>query len=138
MLHYTDHYPGDPDPTARIVVDVLVSGELSSFIVDTGAPWCVLNPKIAQPLIDAGQAEEMHPGAYIIRGHKYDGMFFRLDLTLQDEVGNGIVIDTTLFVPTLQHDEEWMHPNFLGLVGFLDRIRFAVDPPENAFYFGAD
>jgi hypothetical protein len=31
----------------------------------------------------------------------------------------------------------WDLPNFLGLSGFLERIRFAVDPGSNLFYFGA-
>lgn len=138
VIYYLDTYPGDSNPPARIVIQVRIAGEFVPFLVDTGAPWCVLNPRIAQPLIDSGHAEQQNEGTYIIRGYKYNGIFFRLDLVLEDEAGNYIAVDATVFVPTLQFDEEWTHPNFLGLVGFLDRIRFAVDPQENAFYFGAD
>jgi hypothetical protein len=44
--------------------------------------------------------------------------------------------DKILFVPEMEPDEVWSYPNFLGLSGFLDRIRFAVDASDNAFYFG--
>lgn len=31
---------------------------------------------------------------------------------------------------------EWRRGNFLGYEGFLNRIRFAIDPSDNSFYFG--
>jgi hypothetical protein len=31
---------------------------------------------------------------------------------------------------------QWRGSNFLGYEGVLDRIRFAVDPRANLFYFG--
>jgi len=53
-----------------------------------------------------------------------------------DRQGQDLEIEATVFVPTLPPGETWRHPNFIGLSGFLERIRFAVDPEENAFYFG--
>jgi hypothetical protein len=50
--------------------------------------------------------------------------------------GDDLEIPATVFVPTIPPGETWLHPNFLGLTGLLDRIRFAVDPAENTFYFG--
>lgn len=50
--------------------------------------------------------------------------------------GLDLEVDATAFVPTLPSGERWPDPNFLGLSGFLERIRFAIDPAENAFYFG--
>jgi hypothetical protein len=31
---------------------------------------------------------------------------------------------------------EWLAPTFLGYMGLLERIRFAIDPQANQFYFG--
>lgn len=138
VLIYQDHYPGDADPTARMVVEVVIGGKFVSCIVDTGAPWCVLNPRLAQPLIDSGQAEELRTVTYIVRGYAYNGILFRLAIVLEDQSRASITVDATVFVPTVAPGDVWTHPNFLGLSGFLDRIRFAVDPAENAFYFGTD
>ena len=34
-------------------------------------------------------------------------------------------------------EERWGElPSFLGLMGCLERMRFAVDPLDNTFYFG--
>lgn len=55
---------------------------------------------------------------------------------LEAEKGESLTVDATVFVPKLE-DQEWRHPNFIGLSGFLERIRFAIDPDNNYFYFGA-
>jgi hypothetical protein len=43
------------------------------------------------------------------------------------------VVDATIFV-----SPDWHGPNFIGYQGLLQRIRFAVDPETNLFYFGRD
>ncbi len=46
--YYADRYPGD-ERNARIVVTVTPSlGHSIEMIVDTGAPWCVLDPELAE------------------------------------------------------------------------------------------
>jgi hypothetical protein len=60
----------------------------------------------------------------------------RANLTLEATSGEDLTVEATFFVPFLELDEVWNYPNFLGLGGFLDRIRYAVDASENAFYFG--
>ncbi|GAB4431459.1 MAG: hypothetical protein Fur0044_29050 [Anaerolineae bacterium] len=59
-----------------------------------------------------------------------------MSLSLQAETGDGVEVEATVFVPTLAPNDTWPHPNFIGLDGFLTRIRFAIDPTENTFYFG--
>jgi hypothetical protein len=39
-------------------------------------------------------------------------------------------VEATVFVASLQPEDEWTEPNFIGLKGCLDRMRFAVDPRE--------
>ncbi len=71
-----------------------------------------------------------------MRGQRFPGRLIRADLTLQAAYGADLTVEATIFVPTLESGQMWAHPNFLGLDGFLSRIRFTVDPAENAFYFG--
>jgi len=47
-----------------------------------------------------------------------------------------IVDSITMFIPQLQSGESWLLANFLGLSGFLERVRFAVDPANCMFYLG--
>ncbi len=50
--------------------------------------------------------------------------------------GESLDVETVAFIPNLPPGEVWPYPDFLGLDGFLNRIRFAVDPEHNLFYFG--
>lgn len=54
-----------------------------------------------------------------------------------EETDLSLEVNATVFVPNLRPNEVWPYPSFLGLSGFLERLRFALDPSENAFYFGA-
>jgi len=137
VTYYDDRFPGDEDDYVRVVILVMVAGILAPFIVDTGAPWCVLDPHLAQPQIKNGHADHIKNILYWVRRTPYKGALFRLDLSFQDRAtGNLTTVDATVFVPTLTLDDEWREPNFIGLKGCLERIRFAVDPAESAFYFG--
>src|SRR6266498_3673935 len=126
VTYYRDRYASDEEQTARIVIDARVSERLVSVIVDTGAPWCVLDPEIVQPLIADGYAEFLQPLRYLIRGYFHDGALFRLEITLEDEQGNALSVDATAFVPALDPGQEWHNPNFIGLDGCLNRIWFTV------------
>ena len=47
------------------------------------------------------------------------------------------LVDATVFVPDLKPDQAWGDlPSFIGLSGCLERMRFAVDPATEMFYFG--
>ncbi len=140
VTYYKDHYPNDEEPSPRMVLELFVVNRTAPFIVDTGAPWCVLDPAIAKSLIDSGYADHMFDARYYVRGYWYAGKIFRINMHLVDyhNPEKHTSIEATVFVPMLDADEEWLHPNFIGLDGFLNRMRFAVDPEENAFYFGAD
>ena|SRR5215471_2332109 len=47
------------------------------------------------------------------------------------EQGESLNIEASVFVAA-----DWYLGNFLGYTGFLERLRFAVDPGTNTFYFG--
>ncbi|MBU4185889.1 MAG: hypothetical protein KKI12_10135 [Proteobacteria bacterium] len=67
-----------------------------------------------------------------IRGEKTGGVLIRLPVRICAEQGEDIIIEGTVFVP----QDERNLPNFIGLDGFLSRIKFAINPQSNIFYFG--
>jgi hypothetical protein len=136
MARYVDHYPGQYD-TARIVVLISVGGlPPMEAVVDTGAPWCILDPSMAE-LLDVRESDA---GAQLqqlqTRWGLIEGQLHRVTVSLLAEDGNSLEFETTVLIPTVPPDTTWNRPNFIGLNNFLSRVRFAVDPNENAFYFG--
>lgn len=135
-MRYYDHYPEDA-PNVRMVLPVILGQkEPVEMIVDTGAQWCIIDPALVEILgLDYG--ENHTPAAkLIIREETFDGKLMRANIKIPAEKGDDLTVEATFFVPILQYGQTWNKPNFLGLDGFLNRIRFAVDPGENVFYFG--
>lgn len=62
---------------------------------------------------------------------QFHGSLFRGLITVLASSGESLDVEATAFLTP-----EWPGPNFLGYQGFLQRIRFAVDPENNLFYFG--
>lgn len=139
VTYYRDDYPGE-EGRSLIVLAVIVEKNLTiEAVVDTGAPWCVLDPQIAEQVgvsaetTYASSADRVSIG---IRGYTLYGALHRMRIGFYNEQeGNDLEVEATVFVPDLHAGAEWDLPNFIGLNGFLERIRFAVDPAENAFYF---
>jgi len=135
-VNYTDRYPGD-ERNARIVLTITSPrGHAIEMIVDTGAPWCILDPELAESWGLLAKAEHVSLEWINVRGERFAGRLVRTNLTMQASYGEALTIEATVFVPILRPGQMWSYPNFLGLDGFLSRIRFAVDPTENTFYFG--
>jgi hypothetical protein len=61
----------------------------------------------------------------------FSGTIQRTILRLVAEQGDSLDIDASVFVT-----DDWTYGNFLGYSGLLERIRFAIDPQTNSFYFG--
>ncbi len=136
VIYYQDSYPGQ-EQSARIVFPIVVAQTVPLLtIIDTGAPWCILDPTMMSDLGLIREENYLSETTIVIRGIYYQGRLQRTDITLPADEGENLDIEATVFVPRLAPDESWVHPNFIGLDGLLNRIRFAVDPAENAFYFG--
>ncbi len=135
-IEYSDYYSDDLHP--RIVVPIhLGSLPLPVLaVVDTGAPWCVLDPALLEEL--GYNVERLQPTRrpLNIRGIAYSGWLYRVPIRLDATLGHWLEIEATVFAPNLLPGDTWAYPNFIGLEGFLSRIRFAVDPAANFFYFG--
>ena len=137
-ITYT-YAPATPqDVTNRIQLPIVVTMD-SSFetlaVLDTGAPYMILDPTIAETI---GFRPEQSLGqiSMQIRGQKMPGSLVRLNISLEAQQGQDLTVEATTFIPNLK--EQWGNfPSFLGLSGFLERIRFAIDPLTNTFYFGS-
>ncbi len=132
-LTYSDWLPGSR--SARLILPVMFENRLSTTaVLDTGSPWCILSPHEAD-VLNIHQTDKLETESLLLRGVRYTGGLYRLAIALPAEIGTGLDVDATVFIPQLLADEEWRHPNFLGLDGFLYRFRFALDPEHNHFYF---
>ena len=129
---YANSLPGSVEGETKIYVKV--EPDALGFPVlaqlDTGAPWTVLSPEVAREC-NLGPTEG--PGLRLnTRFGSIPGHLHRTTLKILADEGSPLEIDATIFVP-----DHWpTSQNFLGYGGALERMRFAVDPTENLFYFG--
>jgi hypothetical protein len=129
---YVDAESEIPGSDARIVIRVAIHQFPRPVfaIMDTAAPWCIFQPEIGLRLQRAFVPAE-ESVVLSTRFGRYGGRLYRGLITLPADDGEPLDVDATVFV-----SPDWRGPNFLGYEGFLQRIRFAVDPENNLFYFG--
>ena len=131
---YYDSAEDEAEPSEpRIYIRIRlhdVGGVEVLAMVDTGAPWCILQGPIAKTikprLLDLEQELVMSTRFGRIVGRLYSGV-----VSLIPDDGEALAVETTFFL-----SPDWPGGNFVGYLGFLDRIRFAIDPINNFFYFG--
>ena len=100
-------------------------------MVDTAAPWCILEPDLAKAF--EGSLESLTDIAVLdSRLGRFKGRLYRGSITILAEEGESLAVDATFFL-----SQDWTGGNFVGYQGFLERIRFAVDPGLNRFSFGS-
>ena len=124
------------DTTTRIHIPIRVDNMQVTAFVDTGGAYLVLSSELARnlnldPSISIGEV------TLYIRGVPIVGHLHRLDVELIASEGNSCTQDITVFAPTNDLGLPVGLPCILGLQGCLEFIRFAVDPIEGHFYFGA-
>jgi len=128
---FFDNDPNAKEGTAKIFIKIEPANLGFPILaqLDTGSPWSILKPDVADAiaLSDAdGQPEKLDT-----RFGTIDGQLKRINITILADDGESIAVEATVFVPS-----EWPGGNFLGYGGLLERVRFAVDPQQNFFYFG--
>jgi hypothetical protein len=124
------------DTTPRIILTVQISGIETQTALDTGGVYLVCDPEIAD-LLNLDPSSGVGTDTLGIREWKGSGTLYRLPLMLVSDEGRGLELEVTAFVPSLQPGETWRLPSYMGLSGCLERLRFAVDPATDTFYFGA-
>jgi len=97
-------------------------------LFDTASEWCVLPGELAEQLgIDWATNPQIRLHS---RFGLLPGALVRASVSFPAEAGQETSVDATWFVSS-----EWTGPAVLGWKGALERIRFAVDPVDETFYF---
>jgi hypothetical protein len=100
-------------------------------LLDTAGEWCVLTPAQATELgLEPGA--DLPPAVLSTRFGAIRGRIERLPVTLLAQEGEDLTLDATWFV-----SEDWPGPPVIGWKGCLERLRFALDPDDESFYFGS-
>ncbi len=126
------------ETTPRIVLPIVVGKyEISAFI-DTGGVFFICPPPLAQKL--GLSPEKGIPAQDSIGWRKMSlkGTLHNISLEFLAIEGQGIILEVTAFVPKLPADQGNDElPCVLGMQGCLEKMRFAIDPENDRFYFGA-
>jgi len=98
-------------------------------LLDTAAEWCVVRADLME---DARQAPDLvQPEAVMLsRFGAVEGWLERADVTFAATEGEDLVVSATWFV-----SPDWPGPSVIGWKGCLERMRFALDPSDESFYF---
>ena len=124
------------DLTSRILLPIEIEGVPVNAIVDTGAPYVVCDPELAE-LLKLDPADVLGTERLLVRGYWVTGHLYRLNMTFPADQGETLSVTATVFVPDIASRQSWGHwPSFIGLSGCLERMRFAIDPGTDTFYFG--
>lgn len=136
VLTYTYRPISKQETTDRIIIPIEIGNGIKiEAVLDTGAPYVILDPNYA-PAAGFNVASVLSEETMFIRGKKVEGKIARLSFTLSADAGEDMDVQATVFVPN--DADQWNNfPSFLGQAGFLERIRFAIDPNEDKFYFGS-
>jgi hypothetical protein len=126
----------EQDRAARIFVPIQAEEIPTEAVLDTGGVYWVCDPQIAA-LLGLNPADGLGTAKLGIRGRTFAGVLHRVSLTFLAEQGESCVVEVTAFVPDLHPQDEWKLPSFLGWMGCLERLRFAVDPNTDTFHFGS-
>jgi hypothetical protein len=125
---------GGREPT-HLTIEIDVAGQRTEAIIDTGAPYLICSPDLAEQLA-VDPADALYPLEIMIRGIWVKGGLHRLPLVLLASEGNSLSMEATAFIPDAPRNFGTSHPSFVGYVGCLERVRFAIDPQMERFYFG--
>lgn len=130
---FRDEAPGKQELTAKIFVKIefpTLEGNWSALAqVDSGAAYSILDIELAEALgvLDGDGASTKVD----TRLGKISGRLERVPLVLVADEGVSLDMEATFLV-----SRDWSGRTFLGYTGFLDKLRIALDPPVNNFYFG--
>ena len=131
-MRYVDDLNMYPMPEARIVVPLTLESvtEPVPAVVDTAAPWCIFEPVVAKAVVrhflPLQSRVALSTRLGLIHGSLYRGL-----VVIPADEGDPLEVEATAFL-----SPDWRGSNFIGYQGLLQRIRFAVDPETNLFYFG--
>ena len=128
----TFYYTRHETPTGKLTVAVEyeVEEQRVPSLLDTGAEWGIFPADLADTLGYDPLAEGV-PTVLDTRLGKYQGYLLRIPIFIPATEGDGLDVELTwIVVPG------WPGPPVMGWGGCLERLRFAIDPATETFYFG--
>lgn len=127
---FFDNWRELPERTSKIILKIRLQGYETFALLDSGAAWSVLDAETAEAIgVDDSDGD---PAELSTRRGTIPGKLVSAPVVLLAEEGEDLEVNATFFVSA-----EWPPGRvFLGYSGFLERIRFALDPQANHFYFG--
>jgi hypothetical protein len=130
-FYRSDYHHGAEQHFVAVLCRPLDSPDVVPPLLDTAAEWCVLPAKLAR---DWGCAEPAHqPEASLLtRFGRTNGHLSRLSIVFPALQGADLTVDATCFI-----SDSWPGPMVIGWKGCLERMRFALDPGDESFYFAA-
>lgn len=132
VAEYTYRPATEREDLPRVILPIEIEGIATLAVLDTAAPYVVCVPEIAQQL-SLSPEDSTGDMKLQVRGDTVSGHLYRLRLRFVASQGQSLDVEATAFVP----DADWgPWPCFIGLSGCLERMRFALDPVHDRFFFG--
>jgi len=120
------------DGANRLLVAVTCRiGDLPYFtdaLLDTAAEWCVLRADVLGDLDYPDEPGEVT--TMLTRFGALSGILRRISVSFIADEGDAVPVEATWFVAP-----DWPGPAVIGWKGCLERMRFALDPSDQSFYF---
>lgn len=113
-----------------VAVECLIGDFNVSALLDTASQWCILPAAIASSMPD-DLTPDGAPDRLRTRLGTFSGRLVRIPVGFSAEEGDIAEVDATWFASL-----DWPGPAVVGWKGCLERLRFALDPIEERFYFG--
>ena len=124
------------ETTPRIILRVAIERFNTTASIDTGSPYVIIDPSITEALSIDNQTGIPQNNIWL-RKDRLDGYLHRLTILFLADEGVNVSVEATVFVPELKPHQKWGEfPSIIGLNSCLERLRFAVDPADDKFYFG--
>jgi aspartyl protease len=112
-----------------VAVTCGVSDRPLDALLDTASQWCILSAWVASSL--GFDLEAASPEARLsTRFGELRGRLERIPVYFVAEEGESVEVEATWFL-----SEGCIGPPVIGWKGCLERVRFALDPGEEQFYF---
>ena len=125
------------ETTPRVILDIAIEGIATEAMIDTGGAYLLCHPQLAAQLrLDVTDAMS-NVVSILFRGVLVRGRLYRLkSLCSRTKVRTCRFKRLPLFPSMTRQNNGGEIPSILGFHGCLERIRIAIDPVTDTFYFG--
>jgi hypothetical protein len=120
----------------RIIIEVVIGGQLTTAIIDTALPCSTCSPDFAK--LAGLTATDPHSTveSMVVRGVEVEGRLHNVNIDFLKDIGEYLPINAPMFVPDSPEKISMERVfRYLGMEGCLNTMRFAVDSRDQMFYF---